>query len=47
MKNHRGRMMSGKWRLGGLALVLWFGATLSAFAQTAIQSIDSVQRAGA
>ncbi len=37
----------GKWREHGLAIALFFGASLSAWAQNAIQSINSTQQSGA
>jgi len=37
----------GKWQVRSVALALLFGATLSAWAQNAIQSINSSQQAGA
>ncbi len=41
------RTMAGGWQGGLTALALWFGATFSVLAQTAIQSINSTQQAGA
>jgi type IV pilus assembly protein PilQ len=37
----------GKWRERGLAIALFFGASLSAWGQNAIQSINSTQQSGA
>jgi type IV pilus assembly protein PilQ len=39
--------MMGKWRERGLAIALFFGVSLSAWAQNAIQSINSTQQSGA
>ncbi|CAN5497222.1 type IV pilus secretin PilQ [soil metagenome] len=46
MKNSQEQMIMGKWRAGALAVALFFGATLSALAQNAIQAINSVQQSG-
>jgi type IV pilus assembly protein PilQ len=46
MKNN-GEIRMGHWRSSALALALWLGASFSATAQNAIQSINSSQQAGA
>jgi len=47
MKNNLEKRMSGNWRTGVAALAMFFGASVSAWAQNAIQSIVSTQQAGA
>ena len=46
MKSNQENQMSAKWRYRALALALSFGASVSALAQNAIQSINSSQQAG-
>jgi type IV pilus assembly protein PilQ len=46
MKNMQEIQIMGKLRAGFQALALFFGATAAAFAQNAIQSINSTQQAG-
>ena len=46
MKNIRESQIMNQWRARGLALALFFGATLNAWAQNSIQSINSTQQAG-
>ncbi len=46
MKNNWEKRMSGNWRAGVAALAMFFGASVSAWAQNAIQSINSTQQAG-
>ncbi len=46
MKNNWEKRMSGNWRAGIAALAMFFGASVSAWAQNAIQSINSTQQAG-
>jgi type IV pilus assembly protein PilQ len=41
------KQIMGKWQVRSVALALLFGASLSAWAQNAIQSINSSQQAGA
>lgn len=47
MTSNQEKQMTAKWRSRALALALSLGACLPAFAQNAIQSIDSSQQAGA
>ena len=47
MKNMQEKQIMGKWQVRSVALALLFGASLSAWAQNAIQSINSSQQAGA
>jgi type IV pilus assembly protein PilQ len=47
VKNMQENQIMGKWRERGLAIALFFGASLSAWAQNAIQSINSTQQSGA
>ncbi len=47
VKNMQENHMMGKWRERGLAIALFFGVSLSAWAQNAIQSINSTQQSGA
>jgi type IV pilus assembly protein PilQ len=46
MKSNQENQMTAKWRSRALALALSLGACVPAFAQNAIQSINSSQRAG-
>jgi len=46
MKNMQEKKMMSQWRARTLALALFFGASCSAWAQNAIQSINSTQQAG-
>lgn len=46
MKNMGNNMMA-KWRAGAFALATFFGVTVSALAQNAIQSVNSSQQSGA
>ncbi len=46
MKNIRESQIMNQWRARGLALALFFGAALNAWAQNSIQSINSTQQAG-
>jgi type IV pilus assembly protein PilQ len=46
MKNMQEKKMMSQWRARTLALALFFGASCSAWAQNAIQSINSSQQAG-
>ena len=46
MKSNQENQMTAKWRSGALALALTLGACITAFAQNAIQSINSSQQAG-
>ena len=46
MKSNQENQMTAKWRSRALALALSLGACIPAFAQNAIQSINSSQRAG-
>jgi len=46
MKSNQENQMTAKWRSRALALALSLGACVQAFAQNAIQSINSSQRAG-
>jgi len=47
VKNMQENQTMGKWRERGLAIALFFGASLNAWAQNAIQSINSTQQSGA
>jgi type IV pilus assembly protein PilQ len=47
MKSNQENQMTAKWRSSALALALALGAWVPAFAQNAIQSINSSQQAGA
>jgi type IV pilus assembly protein PilQ len=47
VKNMQEKQIMGKWQVRSVALALLFGASLSAWAQNAIQSINSSQQAGA
>jgi type IV pilus assembly protein PilQ len=47
MTSNQENQMTAKWRSRALALALSLGACLPAFAQNAIQSINSSQQAGA
>ncbi len=47
MKNNLEKRMSGNWRTGVAAIAMFLGASVSAWAQNAIQSIHSMQQAGA
>ena len=42
-----GNNMAAKWRARAIALATFFGVSISAFAQNAIQSVNSSQQAGA
>ena len=46
MKSNQENQMTSKWRSRALALALFLGASASAMAQNAIQSINSTQQAG-
>src|SRR5213593_4065295 len=46
MKNVQETRMMANWRAGAVALAMFFGASLPALAQNAIQSINSTQQAG-
>jgi len=46
MKSNQENQMTAKWRSRALALALSLGACITAFAQNAIQSINSSQQAG-
>ena len=46
MKSNQENQMTAKWRFRALALALSLGACVPAFAQNAIQSINSSQQAG-
>ena len=46
MKSNQENQMTAKWRARALTLALSFGASVSALAQNAIQSINSSQQAG-
>src|SRR6476619_2996460 len=46
MKSMQETGIMGNWRGRVLALAMFFGTTVSAFAQNAIQSINSSQQAG-
>jgi type IV pilus assembly protein PilQ len=46
MKNIRESKIMNQWRARGVAVALFFGAALNAWAQNSIQSINSAQQAG-
>lgn len=47
MRTHLENTIMSKWRGGALALLLWVGVPVAAFAQNAIQSINSSQQGSA